>query len=277
MILPASWNIDAIYYRPSANAEYALRNVTLDIPQGQFTAIIGPNGAGKSSLLHLLLGTKKPESGTIHFQQTQLSQWPPARLAKIVGVVAQSETIAFPLTVRETVAMGRYPHLGTWQREGPDDTHAIASAMDLCDVSQFANRDISALSGGERQRVRIARALAQRPKILVLDEPTAALDISHEMTTFELLRSLSHSGMTVVLVTHHVNLAARYADCLVVLHQGSVAATGAPHDVLTSAFVEQVWQWPMVIATHPGPGQDAGVAQIIPLAKPHTTLPSSYA
>jgi iron complex transport system ATP-binding protein len=264
-----SWRVSNVRYRPSGSAYYALEDVTLNITEGAFTAILGPNGAGKSSLLHLLTGTRLPESGTIHLQGIPITEWPLARLARVVGVVSQSETIAFSLSVRDAVAMGRYPHLGAWQRESAEDKRIIAAAMELCDVAQFANRDINKLSGGERQRVRIARALAQQPSILALDEPTAALDIEHEMTVFELLKSLNNSGITVVLITHHVNLAARYADRLIVLHQGRVAAEGAPRDVLTPTLVEHVWQWPIVIDTHPGPGRDTGTTQIIPLAQPH--------
>ncbi len=265
-----AWEIKDIKYRPSPKASYALDNITLDIRVGEFTSIIGPNGAGKSSLLHLLTGTRQPESGSVHFQGEPLAEWPPVRFARVVGVVAQSEHVAFPISVRDTVAMGRYPHLSAWQRESDNDRRIIEAAMDRCNVSQFATRDIAALSGGERQRVRIARALAQQPSALALDEPTAALDISHEMATFELLRSLTDSGMTVMLITHHINLAARYADRLVVLHHGSVAATGAPHEVLTKDLVERVWQWPMQIETHTGPGRDTGVAQVVPLAQPDT-------
>jgi iron complex transport system ATP-binding protein len=166
--------------------------------------------------------------------------------------------------VREIVAMGRYPHLGPWQRERAHDLTAIARAMDRCDIAQFADRWISTLSGGERQRVRLARALAQEPSVLVLDEPTTFLDIRHEMTTFELLRRLRDEGATILLVTHNVNLAARYADELVLMHRGRVAAHGAPASVLTEDRVAGVYEWPVSIVPHAEHGQIA--PQVMPKA-----------
>jgi iron complex transport system ATP-binding protein len=160
--------------------------------------------------------------------------------------------------------MGRYPHLGPWQRERVEDVAAIARAMDRCDVEQFADRWLSTLSGGERQRVRLARALAQEPSVLVLDEPTTFLDIRHEMTTFELLRRLRDEGATVVLVTHNINLAARYADELVLMDRGRIAAQGTPAAVLTEERVAGVYEWPVSIQSL---DDSSGAApQIIPRA-----------
>jgi iron complex transport system ATP-binding protein len=176
--------------------------------------------------------------------------------------------MAFPITVREMVAMGRYPHLGTLGRPGPEDREAIDEAMERCDVVELAERPISTLSGGERQRALIARALAQRPDTLVLDEPTVSLDIRHEMTIFELLADLARDdGVTVVLVTHNLNLAARYADRVLLLDRGSRVAEGTPHDVLSREVVESVYGWPVVLSAHPGPGSGTGAPQIIPLSR----------
>ena len=155
--------------------------------------------------------------------------------------------------------MGRYPYLGPWQRERAEDVAAIRRAMDRCDVTQFADRWLSTLSGGERQRVRLARALAQEPSVLVLDEPTTFLDIRHEMTTFELLRDLRDEGTTVVLATHNLNLAARYADDLVLMRDGRLVARGAPADVLTAERVAAVYDWPVAIVPHA-----AGAPQVVP-------------
>ncbi len=182
-------------------------------------------------------------------------------------MVPQGEEMAFPMTVRGMVAMGRYPHLGVLGRPGPEDRAAVESAMERCDVTEVADRPISKLSGGERQRVLIARALAQRPGTLVLDEPTVSLDIPHEMQIFELLAELTgRDGVTVVLVTHHLNLAARYADRLLLLHQGAAVAEGSPDRVLNQETIERVYEWSVVVGAHPGPGRDAGAPQIIPLA-----------
>lgn len=244
----------------------ALDDVTLEFPAGRCTAVLGPNGAGKSTLLQLLLGTLAPSAGEALFEGRAAAQWPRRDFARAVGVVPQLEEAAFPLTVRELVAMGRYPHLGPWRREGPEDRRAILTAMQTCDVAGFADRPLGTLSGGERQRARVARALAQEPRALVLDEPTASLDIRHEMAIFELLPALCAQGATVLIITHHLNLAARYAQRLVLLNRGRVAADGTPVQVLTRALVESVYGWPVAITPHPGPGPDTGAPQVIPLA-----------
>ena len=215
------------------------------------TAVLGPNGAGKSTLLQLLLGTLVPSAGEVDFEQRAVREWSRRDMARAVGVVPQGETEPL-FSVREIVAMGRYPHLGPWQRERAEDVAAIDRAMARCDVAAFADRWLSTLSGGERQRVRLARALAQEPRVLVLDEPTTFLDVRHEMTTFELLRRLRGEGTTIVLATHNLNLAARYADDLVMLNRGELVASGTPSDVLTAGRVSEVFEWPVVIVPHIG-------------------------
>jgi iron complex transport system ATP-binding protein len=183
-----------------------------------------------------------------------------------VAVVQQQEEMALPVTARELVALGRYPYVGNWRREGADDRRAIRQAMERCDVADLADRTVQTLSGGERQRVRLARALAQEPELLALDEPTVALDVRHEMAIFELLRELAAGGVTILIVTHNLNLAARYADELVLLDRGRVAAAGVPGRVLTGELIERVYRWPVQVSPHPGPGPDAGAPQVTPLA-----------
>jgi iron complex transport system ATP-binding protein len=261
-----AWRVDSLGFRYPGATSRAVDEVTLGIEASACTAIIGPNGSGKSTLLRLLLGTLRPEAGEAWFEGRPLRAWARPEIARRVGVVPQHEDEVFPLSVREMVGMGRYPHLGPWRREGADDRHAVEESMRRCDVLQFADRPISTLSGGERQRARIARALAQQPAALALDEPTAALDIYHEMEIFELLRVMTAAGVTVILVTHHLNLAARYADHLVVLDHGRVVATGLPNEVLTRDLVQRVWRLPVRIFGHPGPGPDSGAPQVAPLA-----------
>ncbi len=247
----------------------ALHDVLLRVESGALFAIIGPNGSGKSTLLKLLLGALQPETGVVSYSGRRVVEWSRRSLAQQIGVVPQGEEIAFPVTVREMVEMGRYPHLGILGRPGPDDFRAIEEAMQRCDVIEFADRQISRLSGGERQRALIARALAQEPATLVLDEPTVSLDIRHEMEIFELLAQLTSAhGTTVVLVTHHLNLAARYASRLLLLEQGAPIAQGTPSEVLTRETIERVYQWPVTVGKHGGPGRDAGAPQVIPLASP---------
>ncbi|MGH7507436.1 MAG: ABC transporter ATP-binding protein [Longimicrobiales bacterium] len=247
----------------------ALDNLSMRVPAGSLYAIIGPNGSGKSTLLKLLLGVARPRAGVVYFGNRDVGGWERRELARRIGVVAQIEEVAFPITVHELVSMGRYPHLGPWRRPGRDDHAAIEQAMERCEVTEFAARPVSTLSGGERQRVRLARALAQQPTTLVLDEPTASLDIAHEMSIFDLLADLrTREGATVIVVTHHLNLAARYADYLLLLDQGRVAAEGPPAAVLDRETVERVYRWPVAIIEHTGPGDDTGAPQVVPLAKP---------
>jgi iron complex transport system ATP-binding protein len=245
----------------------ALDGVDLAVPAGGVYAILGPNGSGKSTLLKVLLGVLAPQAGEAWYAGRRLAEWSRRELARRIGVVPQSEELAFPITVRELVAMGRYPHLGPWRRETAADRRAVEEAMARCDVLELADRPLATLSGGERQLVRIARALAQQPDTLVLDEPTAALDIRHEMEIFERVSSLTAAGrVTVVLVTHNLNLAARYAARMLLLDRGRVAAEGEPAAVLTRETIERVYRWPVAVGRHPGPGRDAGAPQVVPLA-----------
>ena len=252
-------------YRYAGARTHAVRDVELAVPRGAFYAVIGPNGCGKTTLLRLLLGALDPGSGSIAYEDRPLGEWPRRELARRVGVVPQSEELVFPLSVRELVAMGRYPHLGPWRGEGAGDRSAVGAAMARCDVADLAGRAVNTLSGGERQRARLARALAQEPDTLVLDEPTASLDIAHEMGIFELLRGLADSGTTVLIVTHNLNLAARYADRLLLMDRGRPVAEGPAADVFTAETLEAVYRWPVAVADHPGPGPDAGAPQVMPL------------
>lgn len=255
-----SWSCDGLSFSYPGQGVPAVRDVSLRIRPGACTAVLGPNGCGKSTLLRLLLGVLAPGAGDVRFLEKPVAEWSRAELARRVGVVPQSEEMPFPLGVRELVAMGRYPHLGPWRAEGDADRHAIEEAMRLCDVETFASRPVATLSGGERQRVRIARALAQEPSVLALDEPTIALDVRHEMEIFELLHRLGAAGVTVLVITHNLNLAARYADRLVLLEGGSVVAEGDPPEVLRRELLERVYRWPMEIVSHDG------VPFVVPLA-----------
>lgn len=257
-----------LHYRyPGAHRD-AVHAVDLAVPRGAFYAVIGPNGCGKTTLLRLLLGALDSSAGEIAYDDRPLQDWPRRRLARRVGVVPQSEELVFPIAVRELVAMGRYPHLGPWRGERPADRYAVGSAMDRCDVADLAARPVDTLSGGERQRARLARALAQEPDTLVLDEPTASLDIAHEMGIFELLRGLADGGVTVLMVTHNLNVAARYADRLLLMDRGRPVAEGIPGDVFTARTLEAVYRWPVAVSDHPGPGPDAGAPQVTPLRGP---------
>lgn len=253
----------------------AIAGVNLHITRCAFHAIIGPNGSGKSTLLRLMLGTLQPRRGSIAFAGRPLAQWPRRELARRIGAVPQHEEFNFPLAARDLVGMGRYPHLGPWQTEGEADRQAIEDAMRRCNVLELAQRRMSTLSGGERQRVRIARALAQQPQTLLLDEPTAALDIRHEMQVFELLRRLAREHVNVVVVTHNLNLAARYANRLILLDRGGIATTGTAAEVLRHRTIQTVYHWPVTVIAHPGPGPDARTPQVVPLACPEAGTSAS--
>jgi iron complex transport system ATP-binding protein len=240
----------------------------MHVPPGSVFALLGPNGSGKSTLLKLLLGALTPTAGEARYRDQAVSEWPRRDYARHVGVVPQLEQITFPLTVRELVSMGRYPHMGTWRAEGSADRHAVDQAMRRCEIVELAGRPLNTLSGGERQRARVARALAQEPDTLVLDEPTAALDIHHEMAMFELLAQLAQrDGKTVVIATHNVNLAARYATRVLLLDRGRPAAVGTPVEVIEADTIGRVYRWPVAITQHPGPGPDTGAPQVVPLAE----------
>lgn len=240
----------------------ALTELSCTIARGSLSALIGPNGSGKSTLIRALLGAINPDAGDVLFEGAPIAAWSRRDLALRIGVVSQIEEMAFPITVRELVAMGRYPHLGALRSERAEDRIAIDRALDRCDVAGLATRPVTTLSGGERQRARIARALAQDPQTLVLDEPTVALDIAHEMAVFELLRSLTRDdGWTVVVATHHINLAARYADNLLLLDGGRVIRSGPPADVLQHDLLELVYHWPLLIH------ELLGAPQIAPLSR----------
>lgn len=255
------------YAYPGASAQ-ALADVSLEVSRGTFIALIGPNGSGKSTALRVMLGELAPSGGSVSYTGRPMSEWNRRDVARDVAFVPQSEPLAFPLTVRALVEMGRYPHVGALGRAGPADETAIEDAMRRAGVDDLADRSVTNLSGGERQRARIARALAQEPSTLVLDEPTAALDLHFEMETFELLRSLaSESGFTVVVATHNLNLAARYASELTLLAEGRVRAHGAPASVLSRDVVEEVYRWPVAVSPYDGPGPDRGAPQITPLSR----------
>ncbi|MGD2135850.1 MAG: ABC transporter ATP-binding protein, partial [Gemmatimonadales bacterium] len=222
--------------------------------------IVGPNGSGKTTLLRLLLGVVAPSAGTLHVHGRPAAAWKRRTLARTVGVVAQREEPVFPVRVEQAVLFGRYAHMGPVGAPRDTDRRAVERALRLCDVAHLRHRWVATLSGGEWQRVRVARALAQEPKALVLDEPTANLDIRHEMEVFELAVHLVHrEGLAGILVTHQVNLAARMADELLVMDRGAVRAAGPPKDALRREVLEEVFGWPVAVT------EWEGAPQFVPL------------
>ena len=235
----------------------ALDGVSFEALRGRITALVGPNGSGKSTLVRALIGRIPLISGVITIDGVPTHAMPRRSLATRVAVVTQREDPAFPLTVREYVALGRYPHLGIWSGSTQVDRDAIGRAFALTETEAFRDRAITELSGGEWQRVRLARALAQGGEAVVLDEPTTFLDVGHEMASFELLSRLAADGQAVLLVSHQLNLVARFAEHMVLLHRGRVEAAGAVSTVMQGAVLERVYEWPLVITRDPAVGAPA--------------------
>ena len=245
--------LEDVRYRYPGAARDALQDVSLSVAPGQFHAVLGPNGSGKTTLVRIALGAVPPLMGRADVNGRSASEWSRQELARIVGVVPQREDNLFPQRVRETVVLGRYPHLSLWGRESAADHAAVERALAACDVVGLADRWVWTLSGGEYQRVRVARALAQEPRLLVLDEPGVSLDLKHEMGLFELVRGLvDRHGLGVLMITHQLNLAARFADTVLLLDEGRPAAAGTPAEVLTREVVERVFAWPVAMESVDG-------------------------
>lgn len=251
-----------VVHYPGATAP-ALDDVSMNVEPGSLYAVLGPNGSGKSSLMRALLGVRPLERGRVLLDGEPVGSWQRRSLARAVGAVTQSEVVSFPLTTRDFVAMGRYPYLGPLEGEGPRDREAVERALESCDLVELRGREVGTLSGGEFQRARIARALAQEPKALVLDEPTASLDIGHEMTILELLRRSARSGITVLLITHGLDMAARFADRMLLLSRGVVAAEGTPTEVMREDTLRAVYGWPLAVHRDPA----TGAPRVTPLSK----------
>ncbi len=257
-----------VSYRYPGASRDALTDVSLSVGLGEFHAVLGPNGSGKTTLVRIALGALSPLVGRADVIGRSASSWSRQELARLVGVVPQREDNLFPQRVRETVLLGRYPHLTLWGRERAEDHAAVDRALAACDAQHLADRWLWTLSGGEYQRVRVARALAQEPRLLVLDEPGMSLDLKHEMGLFELVRGLVETnGLGVLMITHDLNLAARFADSLLLLAGGRPVAAGAPAEVLTQQTVETVFSWPVAMQTIDGR------PQMIPLRQPKESRP----
>jgi iron complex transport system ATP-binding protein len=248
---------DGVVARYPRSAVPALAGVSFTAQPGALTVIAGPNGSGKSTLVRLLLGRLPLESGRLTIAGVDVAHMDPLARARQLAVVTQREEPAFPIGVRDYVSLGRFPHVSAWGAPGPADARAVERALAEAEAESLADRDTDELSGGEWQRVRIARALAQEAATLVLDEPTTFLDIAHEMAVFELLDRLARAGRTVLLVSHQLNLVARFASHIVLLHRGRVAADGTALEVMRATVLEQVYEWPLVVTRDPAVGAPA--------------------
>ena len=212
----------------------ALTGVSLDVRPGEWTALVGPNSCGKTTLLRCISRELVPSAGSVSLDGRALTDWPLKTLARAMAVVASEESFVFPFTVEQIVLMGRLPHQARWQRLSARDKAMSEEAMRETDTLALRERSVQELSSGERQRVLLARALAQEPQVLLLDEPTAHLDVGHEWAFLDLLEKLRRGkGLTLLCAIHNLALAARYADRLVLMRAGTVLADGRAVDVLT--------------------------------------------
>lgn len=235
------------------NGRQVLQGVSLDVATGERLAVLGANGAGKTTFLKLIGGVLTPASGRVSIEGTSLHEMPKRELAQRIAAVPQMFVVPFAFTVREIVELGRTPHLRALTSFSMVDRESVDRALELTSTARFSERIFNELSGGERQRVMIAMALAQEPRILLLDEPTQQLDLGRQAEILDLISDLNESrDLTVIAAIHDLNLAARYFHRLVVLHDGSVAKDGSPHEVLSAELLQEVYGGPIQVFEAPG-------------------------
>lgn len=230
-----------------------LDNVSLELRAGEVLSLLGPNGAGKSTLLSLLSGDVEPDSGSVTFGGRPLGDWSLTDLSRRRSVLLQENQLLFPFTVHQVVEMGRAP----WRRTPleDEDNEAISEAITATDISHLGHRRVPSLSGGERARAAFARVIAGRTGVLMLDEPTAALDLGHQEAVLTLARERAEAGDAVLVVLHDLNLAAAYSDRIALLRQGQIVVDGAPDDVLEAETLTDVYRTPIEVIRHPVTGE----------------------
>ena len=233
--------VDAQSLSFNVDATRLLDQVDLRAERGQFVGLIGPNGAGKSTLLRAISNVLSYQEGTVSLHGEELKSLSAKRVAELLALVPQIAPYTQGFTAFELVLMGRYPHLGRFQVEGQADDLIARDAMRLTETETFSSRTIETLSGGERQRVFLARAVAQQPQVLLLDEPTSNLDVLHQLKILTLVERLVDDGLTAVAAIHDLNLSARFCDRLVLLAGGRVVTEGSAQEVLTPETIESAF------------------------------------
>lgn len=235
---------------------WALKGVSLQVNRGEIVGILGPNGSGKSTLLKIMNGILTSQEGEVLIHNRPLSNYRRSHIARAVAMVAQESHFRFSFSVLEVVLMGRFPHLRRFQFEGDKDMAVALNALKATHALELAERSIHELSGGEKQRALIARALAQDPDIILLDEPTSFLDLKYKREIFQLISFLSREkGLSVVVVSHDIDLAAQYCHRVMMLKNGSIYKMGEPSEVITAANVEAVYDCPVLVETNPVTGR----------------------
>lgn len=243
----------------NGHKQLILKDLSLEIPEAAVTAILGPNGSGKTTLLSLILGIISPQKGTILIQGRDHARYPRSAMSRLIGLVPQDEIFPLGLSVFQYILLGRAPYLGLLESPKAEDYHAVSKAVETVGLTSFEGRLVSSLSGGERQLAIVARALAQNPRVLLMDEPISHLDLSNRSRVMGLIRELAREGVTVVLTTHDPNVAAGVANDVVLMRQGEVVAAGAMERVLSarnltttygvSVEVAQVHGKPVILAS----------------------------
>ena len=239
----------------AVDAVRILDGVSLTSGAGEFIGLVGPNGAGKTTLIKCISGLLAHSQGTVHLDGRDLARMSPRDIARVVAHLPQNTTVDFSFTSLEVVLMGRNPHLGPFQLEGARDFEVARAGMQFTDTEWLSAREINTLSGGGRQRVLIARALAQEPRLLLLDEPTANLDIQHQLQVMDLVRSLVDDGLAAVAAMHDLNMASAYCDRIYVMSEGKVVASGTPAEVLLPGLINQVFGVGVTIDYDPHTGK----------------------
>jgi len=238
------------------DAREVVRGVSFVLQRGSFIGIIGPNGAGKTTLLKSISRMLKPKKGAIFYQGKDISSFRIKELARHLAVIPQDLEIPFSFTVGEFVKMGRFPHLGRFQKFKRHDHEAVEKALILTDTEGIAERKINELSAGEKQRVIIAQGLAQEPELLLLDEPTSHLDITHQVQILNLLKRLNiENNLTVMAILHDLNLASEFCKELILMHNGRIHKMGLPQDVLTYRNIEDVYKTVVIVKENPLSGK----------------------
>ena len=246
--------VDSLHF--GYDGEEVLKGVSLTLDKGELLGVIGPNGSGKSTLLKLISGLIVPCKGDVAIKERSVGSYSRKDIARIIASVSQEVERDFPFTVREIVAMGRAPYLGRFAIEGKEDKKVIHEALELTDIDHYKERLPYQLSGGERQRMVIARALAQEPEVLLMDEPTSHLDLNHQLEINRLVLSLKkNKGLGVVYVTHDLNIAAECCDRVVMLGKGEIRAEGSPFDVVTADNIEAVYGCRTIVDRNPETGR----------------------
>jgi iron complex transport system ATP-binding protein len=243
-----------------------VRELGVEIPDRSFTVIIGANGCGKSTLLRALARVLRPASGSVLLDGKSIGDYPSRHVARVIGLLPQSPITPDGITVAELVSRGRFPHQGALRRESPEDRAVIERCLAETGLTELRQRPVTELSGGQRQRAWIAMALAQDTELLLLDEPTTYLDLTHQIEVLDLCARLHEAGRTVVAVLHDLNQAARYASHLIALREGEVIAQGPPAHVLTADLVDRAFALRARIIKDP----ESGTPLVIPVARPRT-------